>query len=611
MMKQAIYPTFDRKNRCVFRLWAPLSGNVSLVLFPEQESVAMEKNKFGYWEKTMEGVEPGTRYKYRINDGDSFPDPASLSQPEGVHGPSRVIRLDHSGWTDRSWKNIPLADMILYELHTGTFSPEGNFEGIRSRLDYLKDLGINAIEIMPVARFSGARNWGYDGVYPFAVHDAYGGAKGLMDLVNACHREGIAVILDVVYNHFGPEGNYATRFGHYYAPHYSTPWGHPINFDGPYSDAVRDFFIQNALMWCRDFHMDGLRLDAVHAIYDLGAKHIMRELAENMEKLSGETGRKHYLIAESNLNDVRYISSFEKGGYGLDAQWSDDFHHAIHALVTGERDGYYMDFGEPAQLSRAIRDIFVFDGKYSAFRKKTYGNSPEHHPGEQFVVFSQNHDQTGNRKKGERLVSLTDLETAKLVAGTMFLAPSIPMLFMGEEYGERNPFLYFVSHLDDRLNEEVRKGREKEFASFQGGGEPAPDPASPATFNDSKLSWHIREDREKQAMLDYYRQLIRLRREHPVLHRPDRKHLHIHETGQVFLLERWSGRSRIFACMNYSPEDRPVSVPSGIRGKLGRILDSASERWSGPGDLSPGTVTAGDQFGISRRSIVIYTTRTA
>ncbi|MGC9341571.1 MAG: alpha-amylase family glycosyl hydrolase, partial [Bacteroidales bacterium] len=370
-----VFPLLQEENRWEFTLWAPELKDVKLELEDGKKLVDFKKRDFGYWTTTVEDLEPGTRYKYRINKKNSFPDPASLSQPGGVHEASELINLEEFEWTDREWKNIPLKSMIQYELHTGTFSKEGNFEGVISKLDYLKELGINTIEILPVAQFSGKRNWGYDGVYPYAVHDSYGGTFKLMELVNACHNKGIAVILDVVYNHLGPEGNYLSNFGPYFSGKYSTPWGNPINFDGPYSDGVRNYFIQNALMWCRDFHIDGLRLDAVHAIYDFSAKHVMQELAENLKKLSRQTGKDYFLVAESNLNDVRYINPMTKGGYGLDAQWNDDFHHSLHALVTGERNGYYMDFGTEQSLSKSIKNTFVYDGRYSEFRKKTYGNS--------------------------------------------------------------------------------------------------------------------------------------------------------------------------------------------------------------------------------------------
>ncbi len=606
MTYKTIYPSFNQHKSCLFRVWAPMADSVRLVLFPGHRTEKMEKQDFGYWEKSLDRIEPGTRYKYMIDNGGSYPDPASLSQPEGVHGPSELIRLDDFNWTDEDWENIPLSEMIIYELHTGTFSPGGNFEGISARLDYLKDLGINAIELMPVAQFSGSRNWGYDGVYPFAVHDTYGGATGLMKLVNDCHRKGLAVILDVVYNHFGPEGNYLSEFGPYFSENYSTPWGKPVNFDGPHSDPVRLFIIQNAIMWCRDFHIDGLRLDAVHAIYDFSATHILQELADNLKNLSQETGQAHYMIAESNLNDVRYISPAKKGGLGLDAQWSDDFHHAVHTLATDEKSGYYADFGQASQLSKAIKDVFVFDGQYSEFRKKIYGNSAEHNPGGQFVIFNQNHDQIGNRKFGERLISLTDFESAKLFAGTMCLTPNIPMLFMGEEYGERNPFLYFVSHLDQELNQQVRKGRENEFDSFYNDEKSAPDPASPETFENSKLSWQYQDNDEQLAMLEYYKELIHLRKNHPVMRITDKENLNVQEENRVFLLERWQGDKRIFACLNFTADDQLLTVPGEITEQLKMIIDSSSTRWKGPGGSSPEILTAHDQFAVPGKTIVVY-----
>ncbi len=607
MIKKKIFPAFSEDKKCEFSVWAPKANDLKLLISEGKKEFIMNKvDGTDYWKITLENCKPGTRYKYKINDNESFPDPASLSQPEGVHEASEVIDLSEFAWTDKGWKNIPLPEMIQYELHTGTFTSRGNFDGIISKLDYLKDLGINTIEILPVAQFSGKRNWGYDGVYFFAVHDSYGGAFGLMKLVNECHKKGIAVILDVVYNHFGPEGNYISEFGHYFSGKYSTPWGKPLNFDDAYSDDVRNFIIQNALMWCRDFHIDGLRLDAVHAIYDFGAKHIMQELSENLEELGTKTGKKHYLIAESNLNDVHYISPITIGGYGLDAQWSDDFHHAIHTLVTGEKNGYYMDFGKSYQLSKAIKNAFVFDGEYSNYRKKTYGNSTENNKAEQFVIFHQNHDQVGNRKNGERLISLTDFETAKLLAATMFISPNIPMLFMGEEYGERNPFFYFVSHLDPGLNELVRKGRENDFKDFHNDGDIAPDPSSPDTFHDSLLSWSIDGDPEKKVMHRYYKGLIKLRKSHPVFRIPDKENLRISEYGKVFVLERWQNNENTLSIMNFDKRDHNLEIPEGLNQKMKKIFDSNDPQWNGTGNKVPENIESKEIVIISRRSIAIY-----
>ncbi len=609
MIYKTVFPLFIDKTTCRFSVWAPKAETLHLIIIGHDQPHKMHREKFGYWNVAVKGISPGVRYKYLINKKDGFPDPGSLSQPEGVHEASEAIDLSDFEWTDGNWNNNPLTNMIQYELHTGTFTPEGNFQGIRSKLDYLQHLGINAIELLPVSQFSGNRNWGYDGVYPFAVQNSYGGAKELMALVNDCHNRGIAVIMDVVYNHLGPEGNYTSNFGPYFTDTYSTPWGQPINFDGEHSDAVRNYFVQNALMWLRDFHMDGLRLDAVHAIFDFGARHIMQELTEKTEELSIETGRKYYLIAESHLNDVKYVSPTSSGGYGLNAQWSDDFHHTVHTLVTGEKKGYYVDFGKPRQLSKAIKEVFVFDNKYSEYRKKTYGNSAIKNPGEQFVIFSQNHDQVGNRLHGDRLISLSDFETAKVIAGTLFLTPNVPMLFMGEEYGERNPFNYFVSHLDPELNRLVREGRKREFSDFFGDTSDAADPDSPEAFEASKLSWNIEDDKEKKAMFEFYRKLIELRKNHPVLKIPDKDNLRITEHGNLFILERWHGENRIIASINFSNQTEKLTIPADYKTSLKKLIDSNDEQWKGTGEVCPDIITGGEEIQIDERSVIVYSTK--
>jgi maltooligosyltrehalose trehalohydrolase len=606
MKYKTIFPVFSDKNRCEFRIWAPKAKTLHLLIEGKSQPIAMNRQNYGYWSNRIEDISPGVRYRYQINDAESYPDPASLSQPDGVHGASEVIDLSDFQWTDDNWKGIPLNEMIQYELHPGTFTPEGNFNGVGSKIKYLKHLGVNTIELTPVAQFSGHRNWGYDGVYPFAVQNTYGGAKGLMELVNECHHNEMAVILDVVYNHFGPEGNYSSMFGHYFSEKYLTPWGQPVNFDGAYSDAVRNFVVQNALMWCRDFHIDGLRLDAVHAIYDFSAKHIMQELAENIEELGRETGKYYCLIAESHLNDVRYIKPISAGGYGLDGQWSDDFHHAVHTLATGENKGYYADFGEPQQLSKAIKDAFVFDGVYSRFRKKTYGNSTRDIKGEQFVIFSQNHDQVGNRLHGDRLISVAGFEMAKVVAATMFLTPNVPMLFMGEEYGERNPFYYFVSHLDFELNRLVREGRKREFSDFY--DEEARDPDDAETFEASKLSWNIDNDNEKKGMFGFYRELIRLRKSHQVLRLTDKDSLEITNSGKVFHLERWHKIHRIVAFFNYGDEAMEYIYTPGHNSEMIKILDSGELQWSGSGNTYPESLHLQQTVLILEKSVVIYST---
>ncbi|MBW6501780.1 MAG: malto-oligosyltrehalose trehalohydrolase [Bacteroidales bacterium] len=572
-------------SSCSFTVWAPLRKSVELhILHPVNNVVPMSRDLNGYWKVMIPGISNGTLYKYMLDKKLLLPDPASLSQPEGVHGPSEVTDLQQFRWTDDAWKNIPAGSMIFYELHTGTFSEEGNFEGIIQRLPYLLDLGINTIELMPVSQFPGKRNWGYDGVYPYSVQDSYGGPGGLMKLVDACHSSGIAVVLDVVYNHLGPEGNYLGAFGPYFTDRYKTPWGRAVNFDDSYADGVRNYFLQNALMWLEDFHIDGLRLDAVHAIYDFSVRHIMQDLAEEVMRLNEKTGRNHYLIAESALNDSRYITGIKDGGYGLDAQWNDDFHHGLHALVTGESKGYYVDFQDPGMLAKAFKNGFAFDGQYSEFRKRKFGNSSHKNPGSQFVVFSQNHDQTGNRKYGERLSTLVSFEMLKVIAGAVFISPFLPMIFMGEEYGEEKPFLYFVDHTDKKLNKLVREGRQKEFRSFYPDDlTPAPDPSDIDTFLQSRLTIDPLQNSNSKALHEYYKALIKLKKNHPVLKQMNKDEIEVDNDGRIFKVERWHKDNRIIAWLNFSDQTVEKQLPAAFTEKNIQILiDSSDNRWNGP-----------------------------
>jgi maltooligosyltrehalose trehalohydrolase len=441
------------------------------------------------------------------------------------------------------------------------------------------DLGVNALEIMPVAQFPGERNWGYDGVALYAVHNSYGGPEGLRALVDACHARGIAVVLDVVYNHLGPEGNYLDEFGPYFTDRYSTPWGRAVNYDGPYSDEVRIFFLENARYWFVDFHVDALRLDAIHGIFDASAHPFLQELAEETTVLEEEVGRPFPLIAESDLNDVRIIRPSERGGYGLDAQWSDDFHHSVHALLTGERNGYYQDYGSPDHLVRALNDGFVYAGQRSAYRKRRHGNQPDDIAPSQLVVSIQNHDQVGNRMMGERLTALVGFERLKLAAGLLLLSPSVPMLFMGEEYGETAPFLYFVSHTDAELSELVRKGRTEEFKSFGWAGEP-PDPNAEATFEASKLNWALAGEGRHRSLLGLYRELIRLRRELPSPAARNSADVDAWSEGDVVFLNRRLAEAETLAIFNVGAGTFTATVPPGPWTVL---LDSSAQRWGGPG----------------------------
>ncbi|MGB7843493.1 MAG: malto-oligosyltrehalose trehalohydrolase, partial [Salinimicrobium sp.] len=388
-MKKKIGAEFLKNRDSRFLVWSPLAESVDLIIKGEKEPVPLIKDRDGYWETETEAIQPGGLYQFRLNGKDDFPDPASKYQPHGVHSWSQLIDPFSFQWQDSAWKGRELDDMIIYELHVGAFTPKGTFEAVIDKLDHLEELGVNTLELMPIAQFPGDRNWGYDGVYPFAPQDSYGGTEGLKKLINACHKRNFSVLLDVVYNHFGPEGNYISQYGPYFTDKYHTPWGSAINFDDEYSDQVRNHFIQNALMWLEEFHFDGLRLDAIHEIIDRGAKHFLKELSEEVDALEENIGRRLTLIAESDLNDIRIIKPYEKGGYGLEGQWVDDFHHSVHTLLTGEDAGYYKDYGTIEVLAKSFRQAFVYDGMYSAFRKKTVGNSPKGLPKSHFVVCIQ------------------------------------------------------------------------------------------------------------------------------------------------------------------------------------------------------------------------------
>jgi maltooligosyltrehalose trehalohydrolase len=568
---------------CRFYVWAPFARHVEVHILSSQEIVKpLERLAKGYHEVILSGVEAGSLYMYCLDGEKERPDPASKYQPQGVHGPSEVTD-SHFPWEDGGWSGVPLKDYVIYELHVGAYTAEGNFEAIIPHLEELKGLGVTAIELMPVGQFPGSRNWGYDGVYPFAVQNSYGGPQALKRLVNACHLQGLAVVLDVVYNHLGPEGNYLWDFGPYFTDRYRTLWGSSINFDGPQSDEVRRFFVDNALYWVRDFHVDALRLDAVHAILDFSAKPFLQELAAAVHEEADALGRRIFLMPESALNDAKVIRSPELGGYGLDAQWNDDFHHALRTLVTGDRSGYYVDFGRMEHLAKALREGYVYSGQYSVFRGRKHGNSSRDIPAHRFIVFAQNHDQVGNRMLGERLSQLASFEALKLVAGCVILSPHIPLLFMGEEYGETAPFPYFISHSDPDLVEAVRRGRREEFASFRWQGEP-PDPQDEKTFLKAKLDHSLRITGRHKLLYEFYMSLIRVRREVLPAAWLSKENLQVgtfeadkllvilrpFET-EAFTLVLHFGRERKRACL---------SLPEGVWKKR---FDSAEARWEGPG----------------------------
>jgi len=600
--------TYLGENRCHFLLWAPRAQKVEVhIVAPSDRTLEMQPQERGYHHVLAEDVAPGSLYYYRLDAQTEKPDPVSHFQPEGVHGPSEVVD-DTFQWKDALWKGVELCDYILYEVHVGTFTEQGTFEAVIPYLDGLKSLGITAIESMPVAQFPGARNWGYDGAYPFAVQNSYGGPPGLKALVDACHARGMAVVLDVVYNHLGPEGNYLALFGHYFTDRYRTPWGPAINLDGPESDEVRRFFIENALYWVKTFHIDALRLDAIHAIVDPSARPFLEELGIAVHQEAERLERNVYVIAESDRNDSRIIRGQAQGGYGLDAQWSDDLHHALHALLTSERNGYYCDFGEARQLATAYREGFVYSGQYSAFRKRRHGNASKDLPSERFVVFAQNHDQVGNRMRGERLSRLLSFEALKLAAGVVLLSPFIPLLFMGDEYGETAPFQYFVSHSDPKLIEAVREGRQEEFAAFEWTGK-IPDPQSESTFQSSKLNHDLRRGGDHQVLYNLVRELIRLRKTLPASTRRSKEEIETVscESEKLLWVKRSSGSEQAIAAFNLGDAMLSASLPFPAVGLI-KILDSADQRWRGGGSLSPDTLGAGRENSLSivATSFVLY-----
>lgn len=575
-------------RRCGFRVWAPKSERVDVrILGPQPQRVPMRKRERGYFDATLEGVEAGSRYVYVLDHGNERPDPASRFQPEGVHKPSQVVDSRGFGWTDADWRGIALDEYVLYELHVGTYTREGTFDAIIPHLENLKNLGITALELMPVAQFPGDRNWGYDGAYPFAVENSYGGPEGLMRLVNACHARGLAVTLDVVYNHLGPEGNYLGEFGYYFTDKYKTPWGQAVNFDGPHSDEVVRYFIENALSWISDFHIDALRLDAIHGIVDRSAQPFLRLLAQAVHKFSRRSGRQIYLIAESDFNDVRYIQPRDCGGYGIDAQWSDDLHHAVHALLTSETNGYYQDFGKVEDLVKALREGFVYSGQYSAYREQRHGNSSLEIPARQFVVFDQNHDQTGNRMLGERLSKLVSFEALKLAAGVVILSPFIPLLFMGEEYGEEAAFNYFTSHGDSDLIEAVRAGRRSDFAAFRWKGEP-PDPQSEESFLASKLRHDLAGSGSHRNLREFYRALLRLRKERRALAHLSKQSMEVtgFEVEKALAVRRWLETDEVFIVCHFGKETTRLELPLPA-GTWTKLLDSTDPQWAGKGSRIP------------------------
>ena len=542
-----------------FRVWAPKPRRVELVVGGQR--LAMRGSERGWWELAGVAPEAGMRYGFALDGGEVRPDPRSPSQPDGVLGLSEVV--DHStyAWNDGDWRGMQLEGAVLYELHPGTFSSAGTFDGIIEHIPHLARLGVDAIELMPVAEFSGDRGWGYDGADLFAPHHVYGGPAGLKRLVDACHSARIGVVIDVVYNHLGPAGNFLSEFGPYFSDRHRTDWGAALNFDGNASDEVRRFVVDNALMWIRDYHVDGLRLDAVHAIVDQAPLHILEQLALEVERLAADVRRSTFVIAESELNDPRFVRNRDAGGYGLDAAWADDWHHSLHSALTAERTGYYEDFGSLEKLGKALRQAWVYDGEWSSHHRKIRGRRAPDLPSHSFVIAVQNHDQVGNRAAGDRMSALTDEGSLKAAAALLLTAPFTPMLFQGEEWAASSPFQYFTDHADPHLGAAVREGRRREFAAFGWLPEAVPDPQDRATFDRSKLVWDELDEPYHRRVLDWYRDLIELRRRLPVRRDSAGIHTEVDDDLRTIVFER----DGISVRVNLGKADWISSISEGDR----------------------------------------------
>jgi maltooligosyltrehalose trehalohydrolase len=605
--------THGTEKEVRFKVWTPYSKSVELLIVHDdgsQEKIPMARLDEGFYEVTVSGYHKEIDYFYILDGTKKRPDPLSNHQPEGVHNYSRTVMHTDFEWTDDSWKGTDIRDYIIYEIHVGTFTHEGTFESIIPLLDYLKYLGITAIEIMPVGQFPGERNWGYDGTYIYAPQNSYGGPNGLKKLVNACHMKGLSAVLDVVYNHLGPEGNYLSDFGPYFCERYKTPWGLAFNYDGPGSDQVRQFIINNAIYWLTHFHIDALRLDAIHGIFDFSPTNIIEDISKRAHNHSRLLGREILVMAESDLNDPRVVTPKNNCGYGVDAQWSDDFHHSIHSFITGERRGFYSDFGQFNDILKSLTNGFVYDGKYSHYRKRTHGAKSNYLSTDKFIVSLQNHDQVGNRADGLRLSRLIQPAALKMAAGLVLLSPYVPLLFMGEEYGETNPFYYFTSHGDPKLAKAVREGRKKEFEAF--GWDYDIDPQDISTFQNSKIDLAERkEDPSKQSLFEHYRQLIELRKNHAALREGARSNMEVtaKEDKNLLIMKRWKpGIEELLLVYNLGRDESDISFPeNGAWIQIYSSLDSASKsKFERGGSDSGNIVSLNARIKFSPYSLSVY-----
>jgi maltooligosyltrehalose trehalohydrolase len=590
---------FREEDGFEFVLWAPYASSVSVFLTEKNSTEEMEHMQNGYWELNLKGVKDGTKYMFRIDEERNKPDPASRHQPDGVFGASATTDNELFRWNDQKWTGLDLRDVIIYELHVGTFTEKGTFEEAKKQIEDLVKTGINCIELMPVAQFSGERNWGYDGVFPYAVQNSYGGPNKLKELVDYCHTNSVSVILDVVYNHFGLEGNYLSDFGPYFSTDKKTPWGPAINFDGKQSEHVRSYLVENAIHWLRDFHIDGLRLDAVYAIEDNSPKHFLEELSEAVQNFSSKNSRKVYLIAEDYQNDAKIVAPKSLGGYGLDAQWLEDFHHVLHVILTGERQGYYTNFNGIMDLVKVFKERFV----WSHFQNQTV--FPAKLATNKFIIFSQNHDQIGNRPQGDRLITLAGVEAAKLAAALTIFSPYLPLLFMGEEYGEEDPFLFFTDYSNSTLARNVWKGRRDELSIF-GGTQEIPDPQNPDTFKKSKLKWDKRIKGKNQKMVAFYKKLISLRRSLNLAYSETKVDVFGLNKEKLLFIRTLNTNSKESSGLiaNLNNQNRLTIFP--WEDGHTKILDSADIKWGGPGSEMPIEIRQNERAVISPFSLSLF-----
>jgi maltooligosyltrehalose trehalohydrolase len=555
-------PVTHRSDLSELSVWAPTAERLDLVTGGVRRPMSPDEG--GWWRLRADDLTHGSDYAFAVDGGDPTPDPRSRWQPHGVHASSRLYDHGAFAWQDAAWRGVPLAGAVLYELHIGTFTAEGTFDAAIERLDHLVELGVDAVEVLPVASFDGTAGWGYDGVALWAVHEPYGGPDGFKRFVDACHRRGLGVVLDVVYNHLGPSGNYLSRFGPYFTELHHTPWGAAVNLDDAGSDEVRRWILDNALSWLRDYHVDGLRLDAVHALVDERAVHLLQEMSAEVDALAASVGRPLFLIAESDLNDPKVITPREAGGWGLTAQWSDDFHHALHANLTGETQGYYCDFGDLSALARTLTGGYFHDGCYSTFRGRHHGRPLDRAqvPAYRLVSYLQDHDQVGNRATGDRISATLSPGLLRIGAALYLSAPFTPMLFMGEEWGATTPWQFFTSFADPELGRAVSEGRRGEFAAHGWDSEDVPDPQDPATFERSRLDWAEVDKPEHADLLEWYRSLIALRKATPELTDPRLDRVEVdHDDDARWLVVRRKGVSVV---CNLAAVEQPVPVGSPV-----------------------------------------------